>query len=94
MTEEHVRLQRQASNLRDATARLASPSAAQIEYLRALGVAPLADELALEFDDQYQPIALLREHETISADAEQALSAVDGKLRAMSQHKNLWTEDA
>ena len=31
--------------------RLASPPQAQIDYLRDLGVAPLADELALEFHD-------------------------------------------
>ena len=33
--------------------RLASSSQAQIDYLQHLGVAPLADELALEFHDLY-----------------------------------------
>lgn len=37
--------------------RLAAPATDQIEYLTSLGVADLADELALEFDDLYRPIA-------------------------------------
>lgn len=35
---------------------LAAPAPDQIEYLTSLGVADLADELALEFDDSYRTI--------------------------------------
>lgn len=38
-------------------ARLAAPADLQIEYLTRLGVAPLIDELALEFDDIFKPLA-------------------------------------
>lgn len=38
-------------------ARLAAPVNEQIAYLTSLGLADLADELALEFDDLYRPIA-------------------------------------
>lgn len=41
--------------------RLAAPATDQIEYLTSLGVADLADELALEFDDLYRPMAMLLE---------------------------------
>lgn len=37
--------------------RLAAPASEQVEYLAALGVGDLADELALEFDDLYRPLA-------------------------------------
>ena len=44
--------------------RLAASANEQIAYLTSLGVADLADELALEFDDLYRPIA--RELEQVS----------------------------
>lgn len=37
--------------------RLAAHATEQVEYLVAIGVADLADELALEFDDLHRPLA-------------------------------------
>lgn len=42
--------------------RLAAPASEQINYLTSLGVADLTDELALEFDDLYRPIAEALDH--------------------------------
>jgi hypothetical protein len=47
--------------LDNAVARLAMPPTEQVAYLASLGVGRLADELALEFDDAYQPVAPLLE---------------------------------
>ncbi|MCM3657280.1 hypothetical protein M3147_08455 [Agromyces mediolanus] len=45
------------SAFRDALTRLASPPADQMRYLTALGTADLLDELALEFDGYFVPLA-------------------------------------
>lgn len=37
--------------------RLAAPASEQVEHLSELGVGDLVDELALEFDDLYRPLA-------------------------------------
>ena len=87
-------LKHRARNLRDVTARLASPAEDQLAYLRRLGVAPAVDELALEFDDMYKPIALLRRNNVISAETERALRSLDSRLELMSQNADLWTDQA
>ncbi|WP_284528463.1 hypothetical protein [Microbacterium sp. T2.11-28] len=45
------------ANLRSALARLGAPADEQLNYLRGLGVEGSLDELALEFDDAYRPLA-------------------------------------
>ncbi len=66
--------------------RLAAPATDQIEYLTSLGVADLADELALEFDDLYGPIA--RELEQVSPESAAACRELD---RMLSSDQLGWT---
>lgn len=66
--------------------RLAAPAPDQIEYLASLGVADLTDELALEFDDLYRPIA--RDLEQISPESASACRELD---RMLSSDKLGWT---
>ena len=72
--------------LADSLARLAAPAPEQIEYLTDLGVADLADELALEFDDLYRPRAELLEE--VSAQAAAACRELD---RMLSSDQLGWT---
>lgn len=58
--------------------RLAAPATDQIEYLTSLGVADLADELALEFDDLYRPIA--RDLDQVSAESAATCRDLDHML--------------
>ena len=76
--------------------RLASPSQAQIDYLQHLGVAPLADELALEFHDLYLLVPQLAAQRVLTHQQRKAVDAVSRKLDDMStcQDTGLWTEDA
>lgn len=76
--------------------RLASPSQAQIDYLQHLGVAPLADELALEFHDLYLLVPQLAAQRVLTHQQSKAVDAVSRKLDDMStcQDTRLWTEDA
>jgi hypothetical protein len=76
--------------------RLASPSQAQIDYLQHLGVAPLADELALEFHDLYLLVPQLAAQRVLTHQQRKAVDAVSRKLDDMSicQDTSLWTEDA
>lgn len=63
-----------------AVAHLAWSPEEQLSYLTNLGVAPLLDELALEFDDIYRPIVadlIPRSHDVALVDA---LRAVDAAL--------------
>ena len=77
-------------------ARLASPPQAQIDYLRNLGVAPLADELALEFHDLHLLVPQLAAQGVLTHQQSEAIDAVNHKLDAMSacQDTSLWIEDA
>lgn len=70
----------------DSLDRLASAAPEQIEYLTALGVAGLADDLALEFDDLYRPRAELLEE--VSA---QAAAACRENDRMLSSDQLGWT---
>src|SRR5207248_10895643 len=76
--------------------RLASPPQAQIDYLRNLGVAPLADELALEFHDLHLLVPQLTAQRVLTQQQSEALDAVSRQLDAMSasQDTSLWMEDA
>ena len=76
--------------------RLASPPQAQIDYLRNLGVAPLADELALEFHDLHLLVPQLAAQRVLTHQQRAALDAVSRQLDAMSacQDTSLWMEDA
>ncbi len=75
--------------LMEALDHLALPAEKQIEYLVSLGTAPLADELALEFDDHWRAA-------TVAAPAWACLAELDRHLDAMSgsAHAALWTLDA
>jgi hypothetical protein len=76
--------------------RLASPAQTQINYLQHLGVAPLADELALEFHDLYLLVPQLVVQRVLTHQQRKAVDAVSRKLDDMSpcQDTRLWTEDA
>ncbi len=76
--------------------RLASPSQAQIDYLQHLGVAPLADELALEFHDLYLLVPQLAAQRALTHQQHKAVDAVSRKLDDMStcQDTSLWMADA
>ena len=82
--------------LRQVLVRLASPSQAQIDYLQHLGVAPLADELALEFHDLYLLVPQLAAQKVLTHQQSKAVDAVSRKLDDMStcQDPRLWVEDA
>lgn len=66
--------------------RLAAPASDQIDYLTALGVADLADELALEFDDLYRSRASLLEEA-----APEAAAACRELDRMLSNDQLGWT---
>lgn len=70
----------------DVLARLAAPAPDQIEYLTGLGVADLADELALEFDDLYR--ARVPHLEDASPEAASACRELD---RLLSDDRLGWT---
>ncbi len=82
--------------LRQVLVRLASPSQAQIDYLQHLGVAPLADELALEFHDLYLLVPQLAAQKVLTHQQSKAVDAVSRKLDDMStcQDPSRWMEDA
>ena len=80
----------------EAVERLAAPADQQVAYLKRLGTAPCADELALELNyivamlDQFVAQGLL------SPVQASAIQAVDQKLDQMSgsQNDELWWEEA
>jgi len=76
--------------------RLASPAQAQIDHLQHLGIAPLADELALEFHDLYLLVPQLAAQRVLTHQQRKAVDAVSRKLDDMStcQDASLWAEDA
>ena len=79
-----------------ALGRLVSPAQAQIDYLQHLGVAPLADELALEFHDLHLLVPQLAAQRVLTHQQCKAVDAVSRKLDDMStcQDTSLWMEDA
>lgn len=79
----------QLSDLSGAVARLAMPAREQIEYLEQLGTAPSVDELALEFDDLYLPVAARWRATGNRSELLGLLAQIDAALRA----QNAWTVD-
>ena len=75
--------------------RLASPPDEQEAYLRQLGTRPSLDELALEFDEEYQRLRQ-QQREVRPPVYLAALQALDVQLDAMSGENNskLWTAEA
>lgn len=77
--------------------RLSSEPEDQIAYLKALGVYPLADELALEFDDSYMALrAATQVDAKVSMDVMSMLDTLDGLLAQMSgsEKSELWNAGA
>lgn len=66
----------------------------QVAYLTDLGVAPLADELALELDDLLE--AALSDPDLLDVSQREALARLDDMLKRMSGPENaeLWTTTA
>src|SRR5262249_1478852 len=60
------------------------PAQAQIDHLQHLGVAPLADELALEFHDLYLLVPQLAAQRVLTHQQRKAVDAVSRKLDDMS----------
>lgn len=83
-------------SLRESLERLAAAPDRQAEYLRQIGMASCADELALEFDDVELMIPGLVERGFLSADEATSLRTLGDALRAMSGEANadLWTTTA
>ena len=77
--------------LRAAVARLAAEPAEQERYLQELGVAPLADELALDLDEVF-PAAKA----ALDAELRDAIAALDAYLDSISNQASraLWNLDA
>jgi hypothetical protein len=71
--------------LRTTLEHLAWPASRQRDYLIGLGVAPLADELALEFDDAFRVVEAMPAMLGLSAAARESLLTVDRALDAMSK---------
>ncbi len=69
---------------------LASSPEHQIKYLEDLGVAPVVDELGLEFDD------LKKTHIELDAEIKKKISLIDKKLNKMSgaDKSELWLTQA
>ena len=62
--------------------RLASPAEEQIQYITDLGSADMLDELALEFDDFFRPVAIPLESTPNGPAAVAACRAVDEALQS------------
>ena len=68
---------------------LALPAEAQVRYLTEKGVAPSADELALEFDDALAGASLSQRERGLLAPLDAYLTGVRGP-----RHAALWTTSA
>jgi hypothetical protein len=82
--------------LRAVLERLAASSDSQIPHLVQLGVAPSADELALEFDAVYPEVASRATEVDIPHPALESLVTLNETLLRMSApgQSELWTTDA
>jgi hypothetical protein len=79
--------------LTQAVRRLSWQARQQQDYLVELGVAGLADELALEFDDAFRPVRQLLDVLQVATPAQVALVALDELLDEMSESEadEIWT---
>lgn len=82
------------SRLRRALELLASPAAEQRRWLEEQSVAPLADELALDFDDLVGLVPSLIESGQIAVAAQPLLSQLDAQLALMSSLEEVWDVSA
>jgi hypothetical protein len=82
--------------LQEALKWLAEPCAQQVDHLKALGVWPSADELALELDNVAPLMPEAVRKGELSRELELAVERVTEKLDEMSgqQNAHLWTPDA
>jgi hypothetical protein len=76
--------------------RLAADAATQASYLAGIGTGGRADELALEFDDAYQPVRARQGELGFSPTTSEGLGRLDALLAEMSgpQNADLWTLNA
>ena len=89
--EEALRIRR---SLQDSVALLASPPEAQAAWLRELGVAPLADELALEFNDLERLVPHLGALGVLTTDATRALGVLSAALDQIPGGDEAWRDGA
>lgn len=83
------------ADLRVVVERLAASPEIQVSYLDALGVLPLVDEMALEFDDLYRPALAHLVTGDVSAEVTSGLARIDDALSAMSSGaETLWLAPA
>lgn len=88
-------LEAQLGRLQKVTEILSLPPQAQVDYLKGLGVYPLADELALQFSDSFAVVPLLRAHQMINADTETALQHIDELLDSAGESDpDFWSSAA
>lgn len=82
--------------LRESLQVLAAPAVAQLQYLAALGVPGLVDELALEFDDIGAAARDMLEQGELRPSQYEAVGRVDRRLAEMSDSRQeaLWTPKA
>jgi hypothetical protein len=77
---------------------LAWPAYRQRAYLADLGVAPLLDELALEFDDALKPVQGAYHEFGVRSTAQEALNSIDILLTELTEQpgpgKSAWNSDA
>lgn len=87
---------RLVGELYGALRRLAAPPEEQVAYLKKLGVAPSADELALELDDLLYLVPQLVRDGRLDDEGAEAIYDLDRKLADMSgpAKANLWTVEA
>ena len=80
----------------DTVKRLAAPAEEQVAYVRQLGSAPVVDELALEFDDEFVRLRDTDAGGSVPAPYLEALKELEVQLKRMSGPENaeLWVEDA
>lgn len=80
------------NELRGALLHLAADAGGQVDYLRGLNVGDCADELALEFDDAFVPIAQFFGSGIFSPDFERHLENINEILSSMSgeSKSDLW----
>jgi hypothetical protein len=82
--------------LASAILRLSWPPGLQRRYLQGLGISGLVDELVLEFDDAFKPVAPILDELGLSQPARESVRALDEWLVFMSASSpdEVWLWDA
>jgi hypothetical protein len=92
MTGERTVLMRR---LLETVSHLSWPAGQQRSYLSGLVVAPLLDELALEFDDALKPVAARYDEFGVDGPSRTLLASIDAALEAMSAaDESVWESAA